>query len=174
MDSRETTPTSPHVDAVSVGDDMHRRRARWAGVAAAGAGVLVFLWASLGFWCIWQILTNDPYMGYEEIGAAWASSFLAILGVVLLAGGLAFRRFREWGRRAIVAVIVVGLVCVLIWTFCIPPGILSAGGGGLGSALLLTGTLIACLLWLALRYFRSPEIRSLCAQRRPKVAAEEE
>ena len=93
--------------------------------------------------------------------------FQIVLGLTLAAGGIGFRMLKNWGRRAILAVIWIYITyCICAFIYFEATALLLSGDNEM-SLLMALGCLFVTvfwvlLLWLAQRYFRSERIRSLC------------
>ena len=114
---------------------------------------------------------------------AWEIAFLAaaavvgllqaVCGFVLLAGGLKFCHRSDWGRRAILAVLWIGIgycFCFgVVWEII---GAIEQPWSATTIPMLILGPLVTAfwifLLWLPKRYFSSPTVVSLCREESTK------
>lgn len=156
------------------GRDDIRTRMRRAGTIAAGIGFFVGIWP---LFVAAMILTDDPDVftpasgdfldRYAPVIMAGALLVQAILGGLLCAAGIAFRRRQPWGRM-----VIAGFLWFLVVYCCLsaPVGAMMAffqdEGIAFGIAMTLAMALIAglwvMLIRIPLRFFRSDAARYWC------------
>ncbi len=108
-------------------------------------------------WFVWF----GAILMYAILGVAFVS------GAMLIAGGLAFRKAVDWGRRLVVAAIALNIafyaVVSIAWVGAIPckNGLSLAALPEAAAMPAVAGIWLPALL-LALRYFRSQQVRLAC------------
>jgi len=156
--------------------DMLRKRILRAGSITSLIGVVM-----LGAGLLGVFMLVDMYEGFWDYGSSEDSAkeiwfcilmTIAILletlaGLGLVVGGIAFRKGREWSRRVIAAVIILGLCYAVIASIVWEIQIVVVYGLDKQTVLLaIMGVLVfafwSALLWLALRFFRLAEVREYC------------
>jgi hypothetical protein len=150
-------------------------KARKIGTVCAWLGGLFLVWGlafvpiGLSFFSEVQPTTGQEPFIFQNFKMFFlaVAALEAIAGALLLVGGLRFRKGKDIGRRLILGVLWVTVAYVVVftvfWAFSMPKQV---GPGGFPIAMIVIGLLMAAgwclLLWLPIRYFRSPRVRQLC------------
>lgn len=153
------------------------RKMRRNGLIAVAAGLYALLWLP----AILVVFALNKDAGFESIferpGLPFPSmypgyvfmlhlAFATLAGAALLGGGVALRKRREWGRKAIELVLWALIVYALIYVPTAWVGILLSQrwevvlGSAAGGALFLCSWIL--LFGMMLRYIRSDDVRRLC------------
>jgi len=158
-------------EMASAGPEETLRGMRRNGWVALGFGVallLMFVAVLFDEDPLPLVQPGDPWYAY--LGAA-ALYFMLVLslaaGVLLVAGGLAFRQAREWARRAIAGVLTATIVyCAALGVVAVAVA-LSELGLTLQAVAMAAMGVAAMGVWVLilsypLRYFRSERVRRIC------------
>ncbi|MDH3253998.1 MAG: hypothetical protein OEM62_03325 [Acidobacteriota bacterium] len=138
-----------------------------------------------GFFVVWGL--SMALMGlfvFETGGPAHEESFVfrnfnvlyvggailqAVTGLGLLWGGMGLRKLQDVGRIIVLAVLWVGFACLLLFTVAMLSDVVSYAEASVLLALIMAAGVTAnsvfwaFLLWLPLRFFRSPRVREVCS-----------
>lgn len=144
------------------------------GMIVAGIGIGILLWAliaiSMATFSFSGCPTPDKNASFLSrnfylIFYVVKSSQL-IIGSMLLAGGLAFRAYKEWGRKMIVFVLGTA-IAYLIGSFIF--SLISIAEISTHTIIIVIGELIIfsiffIVFWKVLKYFKSEFVKNICIQ----------
>lgn len=154
--------------------EFKNRMKRYGGILAFIGGVM-FLWAliliptSIGtFSGLPAPNENAPFlMKNFRIMFYIGGTLQIILGSMLLIAGLAFRSFKEWGRKIIVFVLCIGIVYLIGYIIVWEISLISMAGLSSHTIVMAIGGLIILsifflIFWMPLKYFRSRRVKEIC------------
>jgi len=154
--------------------EFKNRMKRYGGIVAFIGGVM-FLWAlilipmSIGTFSGAPIPDeNAPFlMRNFHIMFYIGGTLQIVIGGILLIGGLAFRSFKEWGRKIILFVLCIGIVYLIGFIIFWEISLISMAGLSSHTIVMAIGGIIILSLFfliflIPLKYFRSRRVREIC------------
>ncbi len=154
--------------------ELFTAKGRKIGTVCAWLGGLFVIWGlvfipiGLSFLSDREPVTAESsflFMHFDVVFVGGAA-LEALAGALLLMGGMGFRKRRERGRRLILVVLWIAVLYVVVFTSGMVVSLYQLASGGLRLGMAVVSVLMAgawcLLLWLPIRYFRSPRVRQLC------------
>lgn len=150
----------------------------WGGLAALLGLLMMVNSAVFGFLILLLQAVEEmvpQFAGLLPVSGAdaavtWAGVFVhAVVGAVLLVGGLGLRALTHWGRVAVLWALWASLAAAVLISIAALPRTLTGAGLTVGTALSVGGTVLADAAWLAVcwwaaRVLARPEVREACGE----------